>query len=87
MNVEAIDFAGLYVSERGQLRRLIHRIVANRTTTEDLVQDAFVKLMGPSKSAIKNEKAYLARIARNLAIDHRRREKALSLSTKLKSSP
>lgn len=76
MSAQAIDLAGLYVSEQGKLRRLINRIVGNRTTTEDLVQDTFVNLMGPSaKGEIKDEKAYLARIARNLAIDHRRQQR------------
>lgn len=76
MNTQAIDLAGLYVSEQGKLRRLINRIVGNRTTTEDIVQDTFINLMGPSVSTeIKDEKAYLARIARNLAIDHRRQQR------------
>lgn len=76
MNTQAIDLAGLYVSEQGKLRRLINRIVGNRATSEDLVQDTFVNLMGPSESGkIKDEKAYLARIARNLAIDYRRQQR------------
>ncbi|WP_249780942.1 sigma-70 family RNA polymerase sigma factor [Bradyrhizobium sp. dw_78] len=78
MNARAIDLAGLYVSEQSKLRRLINRIVGNRTTTEDLIQDTFVNLMGPSaKVIINDEKAYLARVARNLAIDHRRKQRPL----------
>ncbi len=77
MRVQTIDLAGLYVLEQGRLRRLINRIVGNRTVAEDLVQDAFVNLMGPAaKGAVRDERAYLARIARNLAIDHRRKERA-----------
>lgn len=76
MSAQAIDLAGLYVSEQGRLRHLINRIVGNRTTAEDLVQDTFINLMGPSaKDEIKDEKAYVARIARNLAIDHRRKQR------------
>jgi RNA polymerase sigma factor (sigma-70 family) len=76
MSAQVIDLAGLYVSEQGKLRRIINRIVRNRTTADDLVQDTFINLMGPSATgAIKDEKAYLARIARNLAIDHRRKQR------------
>jgi RNA polymerase sigma-70 factor (ECF subfamily) len=76
MSVQVVDLAGLYMSEQGKLRRLINRIVSNRTTAEDLVQDTFLNLMGPSAGAdIRNEKAYIARIARNLAIDHCRRQR------------
>lgn len=78
MNAQAIDLADLYVSERGKLRRLINRIVGNRSTADDLVQDAFINLMVPSaKGEVRDEKAYLARIARNLAIDHRRKQRLL----------
>ncbi len=76
MSAQTIDIAGLYLSEQGRLRRLIHRIVGNRTTAEDLVQDTFVNLMGPSlRATINDEKAYLARVARNLAIDHHRKQR------------
>jgi RNA polymerase sigma-70 factor (ECF subfamily) len=75
MNAQTIDLAGLYVSERGRLRRLVSRIVG-KSTAEDLVQDTFVKLMGPATGVtIIDEKAYLARVARNLAIDHKRKQR------------
>lgn len=78
MNTQVIDLAGLYVSERGKLRRLVNHIVRNRSIADDLVQDAFINLMSPSaKGEIRDEKAYIARIARNLAIDHRRKQQSL----------
>lgn len=68
-----LDVSELYVSERGRLGSLIHRIVRNRFATEDLVQDSFVKLLGREASGpVRDGNAYLTRIARNLAIDHRR---------------
>lgn len=78
MRAQTIDLAGLYVSEQGRLRRFVNRIVGDWTVAEDLVQDAFANLMGPAaKGVVRDEKAYLARIARNLAIDHHRKESAL----------
>jgi len=71
-----LNFAGLYVSEGSRIKRLIHRIVSNRSTADDLLQDAFVKLIShPAAGSIKNEKAYLAQVARNLAIDYCRADK------------
>ena len=72
-----LDAARLYASERGRLRRLVHRIVSNAATAEDLVQDTFVNLLGatPRGAEVQDERAYLSRIARNLAIDHKRRER------------
>lgn len=77
MAISTINLARLYRSEKGALARLVDRIVRNRTTAEDLVQDTFVRLMStPAPAEISNEPAYLSRVARNIAIDHRRREKA-----------
>src|SRR5262249_31004866 len=72
MTVGTFDLAGLYLSERGRLSRLIRRIVRNRTVTEDLVHDTFVNLIDRGATA-QNHAAYLTRIAQNLAIDHQRR--------------
>jgi RNA polymerase sigma factor (sigma-70 family) len=70
-----LDLANLYASERGRLSRLINRIVNNTATADDLVHDAFVKALGASTlQEIRNDKAYLSQIARNLAIDHKRKD-------------
>jgi RNA polymerase sigma factor (sigma-70 family) len=75
MAVRTLEVANLYASERGRLSRLIHRIVGNSATTEDLVHDAFVKaLVAARPQDIRDEKAYLSRVARNLAIDQKRKE-------------
>lgn len=75
MGVRTIDIAGLYSAERGRLRRLIHRLVGNRTTADDLVQQAFEKLLhARSGSSIENCPAYLTCTARNLAFNHLRNE-------------
>lgn len=73
MTARTVEWATLYASERGKLGRLINRIVGNPGTAEDLVHDAFVRAMTGSAQEIRDDKAYLSRIARNLAIDHKRK--------------
>ena len=76
MSASAIDLTGLYVSEQGRLQRFINRLVGNRATAEDLVQDAFLNpLRGVQATEIEHSRSYLTRTAKNLAIDHLRREK------------
>lgn len=76
MAARTLDLASLYLSERGRLGRLINRIIGNPVTAEDLVQDAFVNVLSAGQGQeIRDDKAYLARTARNLAIDHRRKER------------
>jgi RNA polymerase sigma-70 factor (ECF subfamily) len=71
MSARAIDIAVLYAAERGRLKRLVKRLVQNRTTAEDLVQQAFVKLMdNAERGDVADIPAYLAVTARNLALNH-----------------
>lgn len=80
MTVKAIDIAGLFTSEQGRLKQFVRRLVKNRATAEDLVQDAFVNLLrSTALSEIGNSRSYLTQTARNLAIDHLRRERTRSL--------
>jgi RNA polymerase sigma factor (sigma-70 family) len=73
MSVKAIDIAGLYVSEQGRLKRLVKRLVGNRATADDLVQQAFVKLMASAECGrLENCPAYLTCTVRNLALNHMR---------------
>lgn len=73
MSARAIDIAVLYAAERGRLKRLVKRLVQNRTTAEDLVQQAFVKLMdNADRGDVADVPAYLAVTARNLALNHMR---------------
>lgn len=51
----------------------MERIVGNASVADDLVQDAFSRLIDASrKTAIDEPSAYLTRAARNLAINHLR---------------
>jgi len=79
MGVSATDFAGLYASEQGRLKQFLKRLVGNRATAEDLVHDAFLNLLrGPPATEIENTRSYLTRTAKNLAIDHLRRQQTRS---------
>jgi RNA polymerase sigma-70 factor (ECF subfamily) len=73
MNARTIDIAGLYIAEQSRLKRLVKRLVRNRTTAEDLVQQAFLKLMVQADHGdLANVPAYLAVTVRNLALNHMR---------------
>lgn len=73
MRTRTIDWASLYATEQGRLTRLVKRIVGSRATADDLVQQAFLKLMaGTDCTEVANCPAYLACTARNLALNHLR---------------
>jgi RNA polymerase sigma-70 factor (ECF subfamily) len=77
MTSTPLDVAKLYASERGRIWRLVQRIVRNQAVADDLVQDSFVNLLGAASKCgnVQDERSYLSRIARNLAIDQKRRER------------
>lgn len=67
------DFEELFHSARNDLRRFLSRRVACPHTVSDLMQEAFLKLMGaPPATDIRDPRAYLFRIAANIAINHGR---------------
>lgn len=73
MSVHAIDIADLYTSEQGRLRHLVRRLVGNRAAADDLVQQAFEKLLRVADGGnIENCPAYLSSTVKNLALNHLR---------------
>ncbi|TWB12211.1 RNA polymerase sigma-70 factor (ECF subfamily) [Rhizobium sp. ERR 1071] len=73
MSAKTFDIAGLYVSEQRRLQQLIRRLVGNWATTDDLVQQAFTKLVAAADTGnLDNCPAYLMTTARNLALNHLR---------------
>jgi RNA polymerase sigma-70 factor (ECF subfamily) len=73
MSARAIDIAGLYAAEHGRLRKLVGRFVGSKATAEDLVQQAFIKLLdNAERDDLANFPAYLTVMARNLALNHLR---------------
>ncbi len=72
-SADALD--SLYSDHLGWLRALLYRRLRCPETAADLSQDVFVRLLGRSAlPALDEPRAYLARIAHGLVIDHRRRE-------------
>lgn len=71
------DFEKLFYSTGADLRRFLSGRIACPHTVSDMMQEAFLKLMGaPPTTDIRNARAYLFRIAANLVINYgtRRRE-------------
>lgn len=68
----AID--SLYLDHNHWLRNLLCRRLGCPHTAADLTQDVFVRLLGkPALPFMREPRAYLARVAHGLLVDHRRR--------------
>lgn len=69
------DLKALYLAHRGEIQAYLDRRLRCKETAADLTQDAFIRLseqMG--RTRIDNFRAYLFSAARNLFIDHTRRQ-------------
>lgn len=63
----------LYQSERARLQRFARRLTGNAATSEDLVQEAFLRVLSRrGEDRITVEEAYVTRVLRNLALNHLR---------------
>ncbi len=69
------DLPALVADYSALLFRVAHSILRNRAEAEDTVQDTFVRVLEHRRSlpAIRDRRAWLVRIAWNLALDRRRR--------------
>ncbi|AZP70533.1 RNA polymerase sigma factor [Pseudomonas poae] len=70
----------LYRRHRSELLAYLTRRVNCRETANDLLQDAFIRLMNSEVAKIGNVRAFLYRIANNLSIDHARRNRVRGVS-------
>ena len=69
------SISALYVDHNRWLRDLLYRRSGCSETAADLTQDVFVRLLGkPALPAFNEPRAYLARIAHGLLVDHHRRQ-------------
>ena len=67
-------FAVLYHDMKTPVFTVILRIVVGRETAEDVMQELFLRLyQSPPEPSVQNLRAWIFRMARNLAIDERRR--------------
>ncbi|MDQ8697364.1 sigma-70 family RNA polymerase sigma factor [Hyphomicrobium sp. LHD-15] len=71
-----LDLAALYVSEGARLRLSVTRLIGDPAAAADLVHDVFLRLWRRHKTLEGCDAAYLARSARNAAIDHIRAQRA-----------
>ena len=71
------DVEALFAEHRGSLFRYLCRAVGHAETARDLTQDVFVRVTRASESAPSGPEArpWLFTIARNLALDHQRRQR------------
>jgi len=68
-------FEELYRDMQTPIYTVIFRITWDKPTSEDILQEVFVKLfLSPPEPSVKNLRAYIFQIARNLAIDGVRKE-------------
>lgn len=75
MNSLALNINDLFLNHRQSLIHIIFRIVGCPQTAEDLAHEAYLKLLHASKTQqISQPRPFLYQIARNLALDHLRRE-------------
>jgi RNA polymerase sigma-70 factor (ECF subfamily) len=70
-----VDLAALVETYSALLFRVAHSVLRSRSEAEDVVQDAFVRVLEHRQSlaAVRDMRVWLIRIAWNLALDRRRR--------------
>lgn len=72
-NETDIELTGVFITHRSQLRQAAMKITGTREQAEDVVQDAYLKVVESSAMCnVKQPLAYLFQLVRNLAIDRYR---------------
>ncbi|MBN9146799.1 MULTISPECIES: RNA polymerase sigma factor [unclassified Nitrobacter] len=74
------NLAALYADEQGKLQRLLMRQGMSRTAAADLVQEAFLRLLGAPRDDVRDLRSYLFRTTRNLSVDHARQRRRNTIS-------
>ena len=74
-NGDKIAFEEIYKDLQTPIFTIINRITWDRTISEDILQEVFVKLFLSPPYPLNNPRAYIFQIARNLAIDSVRKQK------------
>ncbi|WP_158218820.1 sigma-70 family RNA polymerase sigma factor [Roseateles aquatilis] len=71
---ERCDLTEIFVTNRQRLRRIASSIVQSTSGADDVLQDAYLKLLGAQTAVeVKQPLAYCCQIVRNMARDHLRR--------------
>ena len=70
------DMAGYFVEYRAEIHRFLSRMVGCEHTAHDLTQDTYLRLIDcRHDQVIENPRAFVYRIANNLALDYLRSQK------------
>jgi len=77
-NGDKVAFEKLYESEHKPLFTVILRITRDYKLSEDILQDLFLKVYVSQLTKVSNPRAYLYRMAHNMAIDEIRKQKPQS---------
>lgn len=76
MNSLTLNINDLFINHRQSLIHTIYRIVGCPQTAEDLAHEAYLKMLQAAKAQeIGYPRPFLYQIARNLALDHLRKER------------
>jgi len=67
------DFDEIYKNYATKIYAYVYNMIRKREIAEDIVQDTFVKALKYGMARIRNKKAFLFRVAHNLAIDYIRK--------------
>jgi RNA polymerase sigma-70 factor (ECF subfamily) len=70
------DLEASFGEHRGLLFSVAYRILGSAADAEDVVQEAWLRWSGADREQVEDPRAYLARIAANLAVDRLRAEQA-----------
>ncbi|MGI6168731.1 MAG: RNA polymerase sigma factor [Christensenellales bacterium] len=72
---DKIAFEEIYNDLKTPMYTIVLRITQDKGLSEDILQEVFIKLyQSPPQPSIRNPRAYLFQMARNLAIDSLRRK-------------
>ena len=71
-----VDSQAVFAAHQDRLLRYLWRAVGERETARDLTQDVFVRISSSATlpPTAEQQRAWVFRIARNLVIDHHRRQ-------------
>lgn len=74
-NGDVTAFEELYTDMKKPVMTVIMRIIGNRETSEDILQEVFLKLFSSPPKEVVKTRAYIFKMAVNLSIDYLRRER------------
>lgn len=80
-------FEELYHELKTPVYTIIFRVLYDRALAEDVMQEVFLRLFrSPPDSQVRNPRAYIFQMARNLAVDSKRKPVQAALSDEMEIS-